>query len=358
VTVTTPTTPSVISFARGVPAPECLPVEELAECARAVIERDGRTILSYGSGAGYTPLRALIGEWFGVPPSRVVLTNGSLNGFVLLAQRLGRGQTVVLESPTYDRAIKILLGAGATLAAVSVDEEGIVPQELEDQLRQVSTPSFLYTVPTFQNPTGQTMSAARRARIVEIAQQSNLTLFEDDPYSLVRFEGPSLPALFDLTGKQSIYSSSFSKTVSPGLRVGWFILPEPLAEEITEAATATYITPVLLAQATVHEFISRGLFEPNLRRVNELIKARRDAMLAALEKHFSGAKWSRPEGGYFIWLELPAGTIAQDVIARAEGVTAVAGPEFGGAANTMRLAYSFVSPEDIEVGIERLAAAA
>jgi DNA-binding transcriptional MocR family regulator len=351
------TTPQVISFARGVPAPECLASEELAECARAVIENDGRTVLSYGSGAGYTPLRALIGEWFGVPPSRVVLTNGSLNGFVLLAQRLGRGQTVIIEHPTYDRAIKILLESGATIPAVAVDDEGMVAADLENELRSSSTAAFIYTIPTFQNPTGQTMSAARREQIVAIAQQANVTLFEDDPYGLIRFEGEPLPALFDLSGKQSIYSSSFSKTVAPGLRVGWFILPGELAEEITEAATSTYITPVLLAQATVHEFITRGLFEPNLRRVNGLLKDRRDAMLTALEKHFSGATWSRPKGGYFIWLELPVGTVAKDVIARAEGVTAVAGPDFGGAAHTMRLAYSFVSPDEIETGIERLAAA-
>jgi DNA-binding transcriptional MocR family regulator len=185
-----------------------------------------------------------------------------------------------------------------------------VPEDPVTQLRLSPSPAFIYTIPTFQNPTGQTMSAERRQQIVDIAQREHVLLFEDDPYSLVRFEGEPLPALFDLTGKQSIYSSSFSKTVSPGLRVGFFILPDELAEEITEAATSTYITPVLLAQATVHEFITRGLFEPNLRRVNELIKARRDAMLAALEKHFSGATWTRPQGGYFIWLELPTVTVA------------------------------------------------
>src|SRR3954447_21892572 len=130
------TTPQVISFARGVPAPECLAVDELAECARAVLERDGRTILSYGSGAGYAPLRSLIGEWFGVPPSRVVLTNGSLNGFVLLAERLARGQHVIIEHPPYDRAIKILLAAGATIPAVAVDDQGMVADNLENQLRQ------------------------------------------------------------------------------------------------------------------------------------------------------------------------------------------------------------------------------
>jgi len=351
------TTPQVISFARGVPAPECLAADKLAECARAAIERDGKTILSYGSGAGYTPLRELIGEWFGVPPSRIVLTNGSLNGFVLLAQRLAAGKAVFVEYPTYDRAIKILLASGATIAAVAMDEDGIIPEELETQLRLNQNAGFLYTIPTFQNPTGQTLSEPRRRQMVALAEQQNLLLFEDDPYSLIRFDGEALPALFDLTGKRSIYSSSFSKTIAPGLRVGWFILPEELAEDLTEAATSSYITPVLLAQATVHEFITRGLFEPNLQRVNGLIKARRDAMLAALDKHFSGATWTRPQGGYFVWVTLPVGTVAKDVIDRAEGVTAVPGPDFGGPAHTMRLAYSFVSPDEIETGVERLAGA-
>src|SRR6266853_1105766 len=129
------TTPQVISFARGVPAPECLAVDELAECAHAAIERDGKTILSYGSGAGYTPLRELIGEWFGVHPSRVVVTNGSLNGFVLLAQQLGRGKTVFVEYPTYDRAIKILLASGASVSAIGMDENGLVSEEIENQMR-------------------------------------------------------------------------------------------------------------------------------------------------------------------------------------------------------------------------------
>src|SRR5207247_10856762 len=123
------------------PAPECLAADELAECARAVIERDGRTVLSYGSGAGYTPLRSLIGEWFGVPPSRVVLTNGSLNGFVLLAQRLARGQSAIIEHPTYDRAIKILLDAGATIPAVAGDDQGMVPEARENERRQSSARS-------------------------------------------------------------------------------------------------------------------------------------------------------------------------------------------------------------------------
>ena len=350
-------TTKVISFARGVPAPECLAVEELADCARTVLERDGRTILSYGSGAGYAPLRELVGEWFGVHPARVVLTNGSLNGFVLIAQRLARGQNVILEHPTYDRATKILLAAGATLLSATVGEEGLTPEDVETLLRVNQKPAFLYTIPTFQNPTGRTLSAEGRERLVRVAAVHDLLVFEDDPYSLIRFEGERLPALFDLTGKRSIYSSSFSKTIAPGLRVGFFVLPEALAEEITQAATDSYITPVLLAQATVHEFITRGLFEPNLARVNELLRVRRDAMLEALDKHFAGARWTRPQGGYFVWLELPPEVNAKEVIDRAEGVIAVAGSEFGGGLNTLRLAYSFAAPDEIAAGVERLAAA-
>ena len=351
------TAPKLISLARGVPAPECLAVDDLADCARTVLERDGKTILSYGPGAGYQPLRELIGEWFDVPAARVVITNGSLNGFVLLAQRLAWGKSAIVELPTYDRAIKILQQTGATVNAVGMDEEGLDADALEQKLGEAPGTAFVYTIPTFQNPTGKTMSEARRRKVVEIAQAAEVTLFEDDPYSLVRFEGERLPSLFELTGKESIYSSSFSKTISPGLRVGFFLLPETLATEIADIATSTYITPVLLAQATVHEFIARGLFEPNLQRVNGLIKARRDAMLGALEKHFSGARWTHPEGGYFIWLDLEPGTDGKDVIARAEGVTAVAGADFGGPPNSLRLAYSFVSTDEIETGIERLAAA-
>jgi DNA-binding transcriptional MocR family regulator len=346
-----------ISFARGVPAPECLPEEELADCARTVLERDGKTILSYGSGAGYTPLRELIAEWFKVDPYQVLLTNGALQGFVLLAQHYGRGQTVFVESPTYDRPLKILLENAMSVVSMSCDGQGLVPQEVEDNMRMQQKPAFIYTIPTFQNPSGRTIPEDRRREIVSIAQAHNVPILEDDPYGLIRFEGEAPPAMFDLGRETVLYTSSFSKTIAPGLRVGWYILPNELAGSLIELANSTYITPVLLGQATVFEFLRRGSFEPNLARVNGLLKLRRDAMLAALEKHLKGSVWSRPEGGYFIWLELPLGMSAKQVLERAEGVTAVLGTDFGGNYNTIRLAYSYVSPDEIEVGIERLAAA-
>ncbi len=347
-----------ISFARGVPAPECLPVEALADCARAALERDGRTILSYGPSPGYAPLRARIADQHGVDPARVFLTNGSLQGFVFLAQRLAVGRRVLVERPCYDRPLKILHELGAEVVALDCDEDGLDPDALGRTLADGPPPAFLYLIPTFQNPSGRTLPLERRRRVVELAAEHELLVLEDDPYGLVRYEGEPLPSLFELSGGATSYSSSFSKTISPGLRVGWFVFPEALARQIEATATATYITPVLLGQATVNEFLERGLFETNLERVRSLLGARRDAMLAALERDLPELRVDRPEGGYFLWGELD-GVDAGELLAQAEeaGVTFVQGTDFGGAPETLRLAFSFVSLDEIDDGVARLAAA-
>jgi DNA-binding transcriptional MocR family regulator len=347
-----------ISFARGVPAPECIPVEELADCARAAVERDGARVLSYGPVAGYEPLRDWIAARHGVDRARVLVTNGSLQGIAFLADRFA-GRRVLVEAPTYDRPLKILAARGVEVTAVAMDDEGLELDALEQALRADPKPAFLYTIPTFQNPSGRTLSVERRHRLVELARVHDLRVLEDDPYGLVRFEGEASPTLFELDGgNRVVYSSSFSKTIAPGLRVGYFILPDALERELEALAVSTYITPVLLGQATVFEFLRRGNLEPNLERVTSLLRARRDAMLEALERELAAARWSRPEGGYFVWLELPehvdAGALLEG--ADAAGVTFVKGTDFGGAPNTARLAFSFVSPDEIREGVQRLAA--
>jgi 2-aminoadipate transaminase len=347
-----------ISFARGVPAPECIPVEEVADCARAAVERDGATVLSYGPVGGYQPLREWIAERHGVEPARVLITNGSLQGFVFLAERFA-GRRVLVEEPTYDRPLKILAAHDVERTAVAMDDEGLDPAALEAVLAAGAKPAFLYTIPTFQNPSGRTLSVERRHRLVQLAREHDLLVLEDDPYGLVRYDGDAPPTLFELDGgERIIYSSSFSKTIAPGLRVGYFVLPVGLERELEALAVSTYITPVLLGQATVFEFLRRGNFDSNLERVRSLLGSRRDAMLSALEQELDGARWSRPEGGYFIWLELPGGNDTTELLERATaaGVTFVPGTDFGAAQNTARLAFSYVSPDEIHEGVRRLAA--
>jgi DNA-binding transcriptional MocR family regulator len=348
-----------IALARGWPAPECLPGDEIAECARAALERDGRTILAYWPAGGYGPLREWVAERHGVDPGRVFLTNGSLQGFVFLSQVLAPGRRVLVERPTYDRPLKILRELGAEIVPLDCDDEGLDPDALERALASGEPPAFAYLLPTFQNPSGRTLPLERRQRVAELAREHDLLVLEDDPYGLVRFEGEPLPLVFELSEGVTAYSSSFSKTVAPGLRVGWFVLPEATAKLLEAAATATYITPVQLGQATIFEFIRRGLFEPNLARVRDLLGARRDAMLEALDRELPGVRHSRPEGGYFLWAELDEGVDAADVQVRAEqaGVTFVKGTDFGGPPESLRLAYSFVSPDEVAEGIARLASA-
>jgi 2-aminoadipate transaminase len=350
----------MISFARGAPAPECLAVELLADCARAAVERDA-SVLAYGPGGGYAPLREWLAARHGVEPSRVILTNGGLQGIAfvfeeLLAQRPGR---VLVEGPTYDRPLKLLARLGAEVVTVPMDDEGLDPDALERELG--SGASFLYTIPTFQNPSGRTLSAERRRRLVELAIAYDVPVLEDDPYGLVRYEGEAPPSLHELEGGgRVVYTSSFSKTVAPGLRVGWFVLPLDLAARIEERAVSTYISPPFITQATIFELHARDAFEPNLERIRGLLRDRRDAMLAALERELGGrADWSRPDGGYFLWVELPTETAP--LLARAEqaGLSFVKGSDFfpggRGGERSARLAFSYESPSAIDEGVSLLA---
>ena len=352
-----------IFFSRGNPSPDILPVEAFAECAQAVLAREGRTLLNYGTAAGYQPLRELIASQHGVDPSQVLISTGSLTGFNFLIRHLfaGGGRAVV-EAPSYDRTIAALRYVGADIASVPLTDAGLDLERLEGIVAD-GTPKLFYTIPTFQNPSGRTLTLAQRQALVDLALTRGLTIYEDDPYRLVRYSGKPLPSMYELAGGTNvIFSTSFSKTCAPGLRVGYMILPVELVRPVEALAASTYIGPPLLTQAMVHEFIQRGLFEQNLPQVCAGLQVRRDAMLDTLAATFpETAAWSHPDGGYFLWVDLPPGVAVEGLAQRAlqAGVQLVKGTDFFAAAGgeeSMRLAFSFPAVEEIREGVARLGA--
>ncbi|MBW3593921.1 MAG: PLP-dependent aminotransferase family protein, partial [Actinobacteria bacterium] len=311
---------ATISFARGIPGPDLLPVEDFGECARMAARNDGARALNYGPPGGYPPLRAWIAEQHDVDPARVVVTNGSLQGFRFLAQRLvEEGARLFVEAPCYDRSLGILRALGARAEAVTQGEDGLDVDELERRLRAASGPSVVYTIPTFQNPSGRTLSRENRERLLALARETGALVVEDDPYRLLRFEGESLPTLFELAGGDGVvFQSSFSKTVAPGIRVGYLVLPEERVPSVEALVLENYVSPAIFVQAVLYEFVTSGRYEPNLERVSGALRERCDTMRAALERELpTGATWSDPDGGYFLWLDLPEGVDSGELLERA-----------------------------------------
>lgn len=350
---------TVISFARGMPGPDLLPIEEFADCARAALERDGSVALNYGPPGGYPPLREWIAERHGVEPGRVVITNGSLQGFSFVARHLVKnGSRFLVEAPCYDRSLSILRRIGAEVEQIELADDGLDVEALEGILR---AGDVVYTIPTFQNPSGRTLSRANRTRLVHLASKVGALIFEDDPYGELRFEGERLPRLRELAAEEDVvFLSSFSKTVAPGIRTGYLILPPLLVPEIEALVLENYVSPAIFVEAALYDFVTSGRYEPNLARVRDGLRIRRDAMTAALERELEAtAAWSRPEGGYFLWLDLPPGVRGETLLARAgeEEVTFIKGADFffhGGGEEAARLAFSFATAPEIEEGVARL----
>jgi DNA-binding transcriptional MocR family regulator len=357
----------VISFARGVPSPDMFPVERLAECARRAIERVGRIALNYGPPAGYGPLREWIADSHGVEPGRVLITPGSLQGLGFVAREVvGRGGAAIVESPTYDRMLTLLSELDATVDHVPRDLDGLDLDRLRAITRAGARGRLLYVLPTFHNPTGTTLGLAAREALLDVVLQRGLTVFEDDPYGLLRVEGEAPPSLLSLARDRGadehvIHASSFSKTVAPGLRVGYLVLPPALVPPLEHLATRTYLSPPLLPQAELHEFLIAGLLDDHLEYLRAFLRERRDALLGVLDGELDrGASFTRPEGGYFLWLRVPGADLDALVEpARAAGVAFVPGSSFhpngNGGAETARLSYSYPAPDEIREGARRLA---
>jgi 2-aminoadipate transaminase len=352
-----------ISFARGAPSLDIVDVEGLKEAARLAFENDAAGTTAYGTSVGYVPLREYIAERAGVEVDQVLVTNGSMQADAFLFETLVQpGDTVVLESPTYDRTLLNLRGRGADIRMVDLETDGIDVDQLEGLLRDGLKPKLAHIIPNFQNPAGYTLSAEKRTRLLALAAEHDFTIFEDDPYVSIRFEGEPLETMRDQdqAGKV-VYASSFSKTVCPGIRVGYLVGPQAVIKQIQTLATNTYISPNMVAQSIVNQFCRSGRIDSAIDTVKNALRARRDALVAALERELPEARFAPPQGGYFMWVELPEGTdVARlEEAARERGVLFVKGTDFllEGGENTLRLAYSGVTPEQIDEGVSRLAEA-
>jgi len=358
--------PDFISFAGGLPAPESFPVAEVAAAVQAILHDRGPQSLQYGATEGYRPLRELIArrtstDGHVVSVENVLITSGSQQALDLLGKVfLDVGDRVLLESPTYLAALQAWNAYEATYLELPLDEAGLDPAALEPALR--GEPKFLYCVPNFQNPTGVTLSLARRQRLVALAAAHGMPLVEDDPYGSLRFEGDALPSLLTIAGAVGgvIQLSTFSKTLAPGLRVGWVVAPAEVIGRLALAKQGTDLHTGTLDQYIVHELLAGGQIEAGLPAIVARYRERRDTMLTALAEHFpADVRWTRPAGGMFLWVTLPRGIDASDLLPAAveRGVAFVPGKSFfpnGGGENTMRLNFSNATPERIREGIARL----
>jgi 2-aminoadipate transaminase len=351
-----------ISFARGAPSLDIVDVEGLRSAAERAFANDPAGLTAYGTSVGYPPLRASIAERHGVAPECVLVTNGSMQADAFLFDALvAPGDSVIVERPTYDRTLLSLRNRGADVRMVELEPDGIDVAALERLLRARANPTLAHIIPNFQNPAGYTLSADKRERLLELARAFGFTIFEDDPYVALRFQGEQLPSIFSMDGQTVVYASSFSKTVCPGIRVGYLVGPEELIAKIAKIATSTYISPSMVSQGIVYEFCRSGALERSIETVTAALRERAATLCDVLRRELPDARFVDPEGGYFLWVELPRGTDVDALFtaARSRGVAFVKGSDFvlEGDESCLRLAYSGVTPAQIEEGIKRLAEA-
>ena len=354
--------PSTISFARGAPSLDIIDIDGLREAAAAAFREDPAGVTAYGTSIGYVPLRAWIAAHHGVAPENVIVTNGSMQADAFLFQALvSAGDTVIVERPTYDRTLLSLRDRGADVRAIELESDGIDVAALERTLLAGARPKLAHIIPNFQNPAGYTLSLAKRERLLELAREYDFVVFEDDPYVALRFEGETLPTMVSLDPDRVVYASSFSKTVCPGIRVGYLVGPESLIARIAKIATETYISPSMVSQGIVNQFCRSGALDRSIETVKHALSGRARALCAALERELPQARFVAPQGGYFLWVDLPRGTDVSALhdAALARGVQFVKGTDFvlDGGDTSLRIAYSGVTVDEIEEGVARLAEA-
>jgi 2-aminoadipate transaminase len=371
--------PDVISFAGGLPAPEVFPFEEVQRAADAVLQQQGRkTALQYSPTEGYLPLRELLVRHMArygikVTPANVLITTGSQQGLDLIGRLfINPGDRILTESPTYLGALQAWSAYQADYLPVPIDDDGLDVDHLEAQLR--GGPKFLYILPNFQNPAGVTLGLDRRRRLVELANHYGTPIVEDDPYGQLRYEGEHLPPLVEIDAEYHrsgrgdreftgdvLYLSTLSKTLAPGLRVAWVVAPESVTSRLVQMKQGADLHSSTFCQMVAYEVAKDGFLDRHVKTIRELYGQRLKAMLAAFERHFpEEVRWTRPQGGLFLWVTLPDGFDSADLLKEALGqerVAFVPGAAFfprGGGERTCRLNFSYMGEDMIDEGIRRL----
>lgn len=361
--------PDMISFAGGLPAPEFFPIPEIQSACAKVLAEQGSAALQYSTTEGFLPLRQFVADELkrygaAVGPENVLITSGSQQALDLVGKLLiDPGDLVVVEAPTYVGGLQAFNLYEPQYWAVPVDEEGLRTEFLADALR--ARPKFLYILPNFQNPSGVTMSLQRRQELLSLASEYDVTVVEDDPYCELRFEGETISPLMVLDPENVIYLGTFSKTLSPGLRLGWIVAPAEVIVKLVQLKQGTDLHTGGLTQLIACEVVRGGFLEKHVKQLREVYRQRRDVMLQALEEFFpEEATWTHPQGGMFLWVTMPSGFDCADLLKAAvqANVAFVPGNSFfpgsGEGARHIRLNFSNATPDRIREGIRRLSVAA
>jgi 2-aminoadipate transaminase len=352
-----------IKLTRGVPPAESFPTKRISQCAVDVLAKHGDLVLQYGPSRGFPGLREMIAEEADATPERVIVGQGSLQLQDLFARMMVKpGDVAYVEEPSYDRALAVLRRAGAKLVGWPLGEDGPDVHEIESRLRHGDRPVLFYIIPDFQNPSGAVMSREKRQRIAELAEEFGFWIVEDVPYRALRYRGDEVVSLYELAPDRVLQMSSYSKLISPGLRVGYVIVPDTLASRLAKMAEDTYINASYLNQAIVHEFIRRGWLAPQIDALKELYRPRLETLLESLAHHLAElATWHEPDGGFFVGMTLKNPVQAEVLLAKARDRDLLLTDGRGFFANSggdrfVRLPFCALTPSEIEMGVSRLAA--
>ncbi|MFL0364928.1 PLP-dependent aminotransferase family protein [Pseudobacillus sp. 179-B 2D1 NHS] len=359
--------PEVISFAGGLPAPELFPIEALKDVCNAILNEEGADSLQYSTTEGYIPLREAICQRMKViginsTIENVLITSGSQQAIDLTGRLfIDEGDTIICESPTYLAAINAFKSYNAKFVEVAMDDNGMVMEELEKKLQEHPKTKFIYTIPDFQNPTGRTLTLERRKRMIELANQYDVLIIEDNPYGAIRFAGEEIPPVkhFDTEGRV-IYLSTFSKIFTPGLRLGWICADKSFIDKYIAFKQTADLHTDSFAQRITAKYMELYDIEEHINKIREVYKERCTAMLFCIEEFFpKNLSYSKPEGGLFIWIELPEGIDSTHIFTEClkNNVACVPGVPFfpnGTQKNTLRLNYSNMSIEKIMEGMRRM----